>query len=265
MERKEPTLGGLSARDEHDEQPAPSAHAEQSTAAGYAAAPPTAAPQQGPGVVAVLALLVAIAGIAGSGYLAWQLTESQKALADAEQRVAGLETRLSLNSSESSQTVDQIQDKLKWADSEIRKLWGVSQDTNRKRIVANEDAVVALKRQLKAVEKRAASAGASANSAKDSIKGVKRELQAKLDKLSTQLAQADKAAAKLQENSEQMESLSIDVQRVSQQLPGLRDLASRVKSNEEAVAAIDTYRRNTNNDILKLKRQLKSLSTSAAP
>lgn len=264
MERKEPTLGGLSARDEHDEQQAPSAHTGQPTATSYTS-PPADDPQQGPGVVAVLALLVAIAGVAGSGYLAWQLTESQKALADAEQRVAALETRLSVNSNESSQTVDQIQDKLKWADSEIRKLWGVSQDTNRKRIVANEDAVVAIKRQLKSVEKRAASANTSAENATESIKGVKRELQAKLETLSGQLEQANKAAATLKTNAAKMQSLSLDVQRVSQQLPGLRDLAGRVKNNEEAIAAIDTYRRNTNNDILKLKRQLKSLSTSTAP
>ena len=260
MERKEPTLGGvIPDRDEHDDQPVPRAGANRASAAHRPPPPPPPSDErQGPGAVAVLALLVAIAGVGGSGYLMWQLTESQKELADAEHRIAGLETRLNLNSDQSSQTVDEIQDKLQWADSEIRKLWGVSQDTNRKRIVANEDALASVKRQLSAVEKSAASASASAN-------GVKRELQAQLDKLTAQLTQANEAVAKLKSSADQIASLSIDVQRVSQQLPGLRDLATRVKTNEEAVAAIDAYRRNTNNDILQLKRQISNASSGPTP
>ncbi|WP_049721387.1 hypothetical protein [Gilvimarinus polysaccharolyticus] len=261
MERKEPTLGGASPdRDEQqlDDQPALRTSASRPQSSSRSAPPPVSDETRGPGMVAVLALLVAIAGVGGSGYLMWQLTESQKVLADAEHRIAGLETRLNLNSDQSSQTVDEIQDKLKWADSEIRKLWGVSQDTNRKKITANEDALVVLKRQLSAVEKSAANATASAS-------GVKRELQAQLDKLTNQLSQANEAVTKLKSSADQIESLSIDVQRVTQQLPGLRDLASRVKTNEEAVAAIDTYRRNTNNDILQLKRQISNASSGTAP
>lgn len=254
MERKEPTLGGISPdRDPQSlDQPAPRAASQ--TAPAHAAPPEP----RGPGKVAVLALVIAVAGVGGGGYLAWQLTESQKALVGAEQRIAGLEARLDLNSDQSSQTVDEIQDKLQWADSEIRKLWGVSQDTNRKKITANEDALVVLKKQLSAVEKTAAGANASATS-------VKRELQAQLDKLTTQLTQANAAMAKLKSSADQLESLSIDVQRVTQQLPGLRDLASRVKNNEEAVAAIDAYRRNTNNDILQLKRQISNVGASSTP
>lgn len=259
MERKEPTLGGVVPdRDEQlpDDQPAPRTSASRVGSAAKPTPPPAPESGSGPGKVAVLALIVAIAGVGGSGYLMWQLTESQKSLADAEHRIAGLETRLNLNSDQSSQTVDEIQDKLEWADSEIRKLWGVSHDTNRKKITANEDALVALKKQVSSAEKSATNASASAAS-------VKKELQAQLDKLTAQLTQANKTMAKLESAPDRIESLSLDVQRVSQQLPGMRDLAGRVKTNEEAIAAIDAYRRNINNDILQLKRQISSASGGA--
>src|SRR5690606_36879218 len=110
------------------------------------------------------------------GYLAWELVQSQESLAEARQRIAGLETRLNIDSDESSQTLDQIQDKLEWADSEIRKLWGVAQDTNRKRIVANEDNIANINRKLGTIEKDAAAARAAVTSAR-------RELQAGIDDL----------------------------------------------------------------------------------
>ncbi|MDO6747908.1 hypothetical protein [Gilvimarinus sp. 1_MG-2023] len=245
MERKEPTLSGIVAeRDDHHE-PAPGGasqtHAETE--------PQVIRESSGPGVVAVLALLLAFAGIGGGGYLAYLLTESQKSLVAAENRITDLEARLDLNSDQSSETVDAIRDKLDWADSEIRKLWGVSHDKNRKQIQANKEAIAANKRSVSGAEKDAASARAASAS-------LKRDLEGKLAGLESQLADAQKAMQTLSSSADQIESLSIDVQRVTQQMPGLRGLATRVKTNEEAINAIDAYRRSINRDILQLKQQL---------
>lgn len=245
MERKEPTLSGIIAeRDDSHEQASGGPGRAQS-----AREPQIIRESSGPGFVAVFALLLALAGIGGSGYLAYQLTESQQALVAAENRITDLEARLDLSSNQSSATVDEIREKLEWADSEIRKLWGVSYDTNRKRIQANQEAIAAARRSLGEVEKDAASARAATAS-------LKRDLEGELADLKRQLASAEKAMATLNASADRIESLSIDVQRVTQQMPGLRDLASRVKTNEEAIAAIDAYRRNINRDILQLKQQL---------
>ncbi|MDO3387093.1 hypothetical protein QWI17_14700 [Gilvimarinus sp. SDUM040013] len=245
MERKEPTLGGISAeRDDHHEPVASGASRSRASVE-----PQVVHESSGPGFVAVFALLLAIAGIGGSGYLAYTLTESQKALVAAQNRITNLEAQLNLNSNESNETVDQIRDKLEWADSEIRKLWGVSHDTNRKRIQANQEAIAANKRTLSSAEKDAASARAATAS-------LKRDVEAELAGLQTQLASAQEAMATLTSSADRIESLSLDVQRVMQQMPGLRGLAARVKTNEEAIAAIDAYRRSINRDILQLKQQL---------
>ncbi|MDO3381869.1 hypothetical protein [Gilvimarinus algae] len=255
MERKEPTLSGIVPErdDDHPRQDPQSAGAGRSRSSPSAPEPPPSG--GGSGWVAGLALLLAFAGLGGGGYLAWQLTESNKALVAAQNRITDLEARLDLNSDQSSETVDEIRDKLEWADSEIRKLWGVSHDTNRKKITANEDALAALKKQVGAVEKDAASARASAAS-------IKRELEGRLQALSTQLSSATKAVETLRSSADQLQSLSLDVQRLTQQMPGLRDLASRVKTNEEAIAAIDAYRRNLNRDILQLRQQLGTSASS---
>lgn len=243
MERKEPTLSGIvPEKDDHEPRPA---------RGGGNRPPPYIPPPEktGPGFVAVFALLLAIAGIGGSGYLAWQLTESQKSLAEARQRIAGLETRLNIDSDESSQTLEQIQEKLQWADAEIRKLWGVSHDTNRKKITANEDSINNLNRKLGQVEKDAASARAAATN-------VRRELQASIDGLKGQLDKASAAMRTLEASASDLATLRDNLDRVTQQMPGLRDLASRVKTNEEAIAAIDSYRRSINKDLLQLKEQI---------
>lgn len=246
MERKEPTLSGI-VPEKDNQEPRP--------ARGGNRPPPTYMPppseNAGPGFVAVLALLLAFVGIGVSGYFAWQFTESQKELVEARQRIAGLETRLNIDSDESSQTLDQIQDKLKWADSEIRKLWGVSQDTNRKRIVANEDNINNLTRKLGQVEKDTAAARSTATN-------MRAELQASIDSLKGDLSKAREALGTLESSAGNLSSLRDSIDRVAQQMPGLRDLAGRVKTNEEAIAAIDSYRRNINRDILQLKEQLSS-------
>ncbi len=266
MERKEPTLSGIVPErdDDHPSQHSPQASkpARKSSSGGGGGVPPTVTKESsGPGFFAVFALILAIGALAYSGYLTWQFTEAQKELVAAQNRVTNLEARLDLNSNESNETVDEIRDKLKWADSEIRKLWGVSQDTNRKKITANEDALAALKKQVSATEKDAATARASANNIKTELEKRIAAMDKQLGASAAELQKSQKALQDLAANGERLQSLSMDVQRVSQQLPGLKDLAVRVKTNEDAIAAIDAYRRNINRDILQLKQSVGSASS----
>lgn len=241
MERKEPTLTGVAALEpsrataQDVEQELPSKH--------------------GPSVVAVMALLVAIAGLGGSGFLAWKLTESEKELTLAKGRITGLETRLNLSSDQSTQTVEDIEDKLKWADSEIRKLWGVSNDTNKKKIASNASGLSALKKSLASVKN-------TATKAQSSVALNRRELNAKIKALQVRANTVSNAIAQLEIQAITAAQLGEDVERMTQQLPGLQGVIKRVKTNEESIAAIDAYRRSINRDLLQLKKQI---SNSTAP
>lgn len=55
-----------------------------------------------------------------------------------------------------SQTLDSHAERLDTADSEIRKLWGIAYDRNRKRLDSNEEAIAGLSRQLEPLSKSVA-------------------------------------------------------------------------------------------------------------
>ncbi|UTF60035.1 hypothetical protein [Gilvimarinus sp. DA14] len=256
MERKEPTLSGIVPERDDDHPSQPPRRPAGKSSSGGTPPPQVIKESSGPGFFAVFALILAVGALGYSGYLTWQFTEAQKELVAAQNRVTNLEARLDLNSNESNETVDEIRDKLEWADSEIRKLWGVSHDTNRKKITANEDALAALKKQVAATEKDAATARANANSIKTELEKRIAAMDKQLSSSTKELQKSQQALQDLAANGERLQSLSMDVQRLSQQLPGLKDIAARVKTNEEAIAAIDAYRRNINRDILQLKQSV---------
>ena len=87
-------------------------------------------------------LLLVVAGFSGFTY--WQLLESNKLLVVAGERITELEGQLALTDDESTASLTAVQAKLKWADSEIRKLWGVSYDTNKKAIAKNKSNIDSL-------------------------------------------------------------------------------------------------------------------------
>lgn len=261
MERKEPTIGGLVPNnDETIVQPAP-----QSTAAEAPATPArqrktSAASARTSSSIAALALIVAVASLGGSAYLAWQLQKSQQYLGAAELRIQELEKRLELSDDESSQSVTAIRAKLKWADSEIRKLWGVSYDTNRKRIGANKDKLAQLEKNLKKAQKQATTAQQLADGHKSALQTLQQESDARSKRLADAVAAVGKTDTALADQRKRLQDAVDLASRVDRKLGQLSaDLVGRVKTNEDAIEAIDAYRRNINRDMLQLKQRLDQL------
>lgn len=252
IERKEPTLGGPAPTEPGDNRarkatPRPTEPARQPAAARPApSAAIRAAEQQNPSGNALLyfTFLLALAGLAGSGYLAWQGQQqaqtSQAIRAQLEARVAELEGKLSMSEDNALESAEAMKAKLVWADSEIRKLWGVSYDTNRKAIAANTDAIDALTKKL------------DGNNSK-LLADIKKQLGSVDGKLLAAQATVD----------EQLERLNTQIGKLiglEKQMTQLRsDLTGRIKTNEEAVKAIDIYRLTINRDLMALKDQVNNL------
>ncbi len=256
MERKEPTLSNA-ALDvlDHRQNSATDATVTKAAAGSKARAESRsstrAARSSGPSSVALsFSLLLALAALAGSGLLAWQLQQAKGQLVAAAERITVLEQKLDLAGDESTQSVTAIRAKLKWADAEIRKLWGVSYDTNRKSISSNKATITKLNKQLSAASKAASSAKKLASGHQGQLDKLKQQVSSGADSLSQLSSRA----------SEQQQSLQQAVDKVNQanrQLALLKsDLAARVASNEEAIEAIDAYRRNINRDLLQLQQRL---------
>src|SRR5690606_19966034 len=194
MERREPTLSSSSTpvpeRDEPStRKPAADTHATRDSRPMRTAAPP---PSSSSSALAVFALLLALVGVGIGGYFGWQLTETRTQLLASDARIAELENRLSMSSDESSQSLTQVDAKLKWADSEIRKLWGVSNDVNRKAIAANGEKITGLTKELAVVKK-------NANDAKTTAAGLQPQLTASKAAMDASIAKIDSAVGGLTE------------------------------------------------------------------
>jgi chromosome segregation ATPase len=188
-----------------------------------------------------LAFIVAIIAVAGASLAGWQLFETQQALAAATVRIESMETQLSLNNNESSQSVNKIFERLENADGEIRKLWGVSYDTNRKAIATNKDSITA-------VSGRVNDATAAAKEAKDAIGSIRaqtNEQQLVVNRALEDIKIQEQQVKQLDELAKRVETLT-------------KKLETRMAESEEAIEAINAFRRSANSDIQQLKQQLGS-------
>ena len=257
MERKEPTLT-VSALDHEPVRQAaaanPAPNASKSPTPTAKSSKPRPAPvyqakPTGGGFVAGLALLVAVAATAGSGFLAWKLQQAEALLLGADTRLQALESRLDFSNEESSQSVDAIRAKLKWADAEIRKLWGVSYDTNRKTIKTNSNKLAKIEKQAKAAAKASKSAQTLADGHKQQLASLKKITSGDSVRIEEALKNLELQRKRLQEAVDKANKANTELARLR------NDLGSRVKNNEEAIEAIDAYRVRINREVSELKER----------
>lgn len=231
MQRKEPTLGsGDTSVKDTPLQGAPTIEAEPS-------------PAGGPSYLTVISLVLALAGLGCAGFLyqQWQLAENK--MAAAEQRIVQLEQLFEMSGEESAASVDVLGAKLKENSSEIRKLWGVAYDTNRKRIAANQATVASQQKTLTTLGNK--------------VNGFGSNLK--------QISALEKSLAALRlSSSKGSREMNDTMAKLERQLASVRsDLTIRVGSNEEAIQSMDSYRRSVNKDLVQLREAIRSLQAGA--
>lgn len=196
----------------------------------------------------VIAVLVAGLGVAG-WFIANQhqlLIEEQRKSADADGRLRALEERLRMTDQVMSETEAETDEEINFWESEVRKLWAVANERNKKWIQDNQKLLQTQK------------------SAIANLQSSDRTLKSAVDR-------HDKAFNQQQALIDQLASIELQLQQV---LRGQRDLvdrvnaatqtaaasSSRVTDNEQAIAAIDAYRIQVNNRLSDIERQLRSLT-----
>lgn len=267
MERREPTLstGGISEQpeprrqqsygenygqdhgvrnhvDDHDSSSARPARrpTPQSTAAYVQPQPPSSLP--------AIALVIAIMAVAGAGFVGWQLFQAQTMLKDADQRIKGLEQQLSLTSEESSASVVTIQSNLKKLDTEVRRLAGLVEQ-NRKGLAANTEKITAVGRDI-------ANAQKAANDAKAAATSLKQEVSANKTVADAAIAKIDGMTTSVSQQAQSVQNMKEELDKMALEMTAIDSLASRTKNNEDAISAIDDFRRSTNREILQIKQQM---------
>ncbi len=203
---------------------------------------------------AVLAVLIVGLVVAGWFILEqYQRLQTEAAdLADARSRIDAREDRLRVTDEALTETGAETSEQINFWESEIRKLWAVSNDRNKKWIEDNQKAIAALQTSV------------------SGLQATSREIQ-------STLGRHESAFARQQEVVDQLTSIQMQLQQMSRSQRDLVDkvnsaqqnvaklqsgLVSRVQENEQAVAAIDAYRLQLNSRLADIERRLNSLSGS---
>ena len=207
------------------------------------------------GLNLMLALLVAGLVVAG-WFIANQhqlLVEEALALEDAKGRIAVLEDRLRVTDEALTETGQTTNEQINFWESEIRKLWGVTNDRNKKWIKENEAALAKLGKSLTALEL-----------ADKEVKGALGRHESAFAQQQSMLDQLTSIEIQMQQVQRSQRDLVDKVNSAQQSVAGLQSgLTNRVRENEQAVAAIDAYRQQLNSRLADIERKLSNLAASA--
>ena len=183
-------------------------------------------------------LILSSAGIAALGWFVWTqnsvLGDTRNLLADALERTAELESRLSQTQGELNQSGISTEETLGFWESEIRKLWAVSNERNRDWINENQEKISDLETQLAEISRTFGTFSQSQSDLDLSITQLSRQVQSQVDTINT---------------TNQVNKGKLD------------EFDRRIRTNEDAVKAIDQSRLQNNNRLLNLEQRIRNLET----
>jgi chromosome segregation ATPase len=206
---------------------------------------------RGLGVNLILAVLVAGLMVAG-WFIANQhqlLTAEKKALDSAESRIALLEERLRMTDETLIDSEKDTDEQIGFWESEIRKLWAVTNERNKTWIKDNETALAKLGKTLTAIE----TSNRDLGTAVGRHEGAFKQQQAIIDQLTSMEISIQQMASTQRDIVDRVNSASQSVASLN------AGLAGRVNENEQAVAAIDAYRVQVNTRLADIERKIDSI------
>jgi DNA repair exonuclease SbcCD ATPase subunit len=206
------------------------------------------------GVVTNLVIALLIAGLTACGwFIATQndaLQQARAERADAVERLERIERRLSLTDEALDQSDAETQNQLQYWESEIRKLWDVSNKRNRDWIEENQRAVASLQGDLAAQNRSIGEVRAQATDLRRAI-GTQEQILEQLTLLDRRAADLLRQQRSLTDTANALEQTTAALER-------------RVSDNEEAVRAIDAFRRDTNARLTRLQERVDARASSGS-
>lgn len=193
----------------------------------------------------LIALLVAIVGVMGAGFLGFELMEANGKIAKDAARIQQLENQLNVTSSESTQSVTALGINLQKIDGDVKKL----QDALRKLNTDHEARLASLGKSLDGTKAELGSLKGDTNSLKQESLAHK----ATLDEIAPHVDAVEKNVAA---QSKKIADVSASVNAMLNQVKSAEGLAARITKTEEAIDAIDDNRRIINRDLQQIKQQL---------
>lgn len=221
---------------------------------GEGTPPPRAA---GSGSLVFTNILIAflIAGLTAAGWFIVAQNETlasvRSTLDSVENRLGRIEGQLQMTGDALSQTESETQSQLTYWESEIRKLWDVSNKRNRDWIQANQKDIADIKRDFAAQKSTLDQLSAQATQLTRGLAGQERMLE--------QLAQIDSRTADIQTRQR---SLTDQVNTLNSRTAGME---RRVRDGEEAVESMDAFRRDFIGRVTRLQERLDQMGNGSRP
>ncbi|WOG26481.1 hypothetical protein [Endozoicomonas sp. 8E] len=213
--------------------------------------------KSGNGLAWLVLVMIVVLGAGG----VWQFKLIQKELADTRQALKATQEKLSTVTGEITATgenLDQsgsaLRSELEVVNSEIRKLWDVSNKRNRQWILINKDNVA---KALKEADK----AGKTADKASGQLSALQKRIR-EMDQLMKAISTEQLAAqsmmtdslAKFDKQVAEMKKLVADQKKLQ------AELTRKVEDQQQAVKAVDSFRVQVNRKLQQLEDTVRELT-----
>lgn len=204
------------------------------------------------GINLILAILVVGLVMAG-WFIANQhqmLTKDQATMATAQKRIAILEDRLRITDEAMTDTGQNTKEQIDFWEAEIRKLWAISNERNRKWIKDNESGLKKQAQTLASVQASNTELNASVGRHESAFR-QQQEIIDQLTSVELQIQQIFSAQRDLVDKANAAQQMVASLQ---------AGLVNRVSDNEQAVASMDAYRVALNSRLSRIERRLDTLA-----
>jgi len=228
-------------------------------------------------------VVVLLVGVMGAGWiyneqrqeltvLKVELEEALGFIRQSKLLMARFEGKLSETGDEMAEGDTEAQKKLKFLDSEVRKLWGVAYDRNRKAIGLNDGLIKAHASELKNTDTALKNIALENKKQTDKLNELVKSLsvqQSSSHVLQSELLSIKGSNEHLFSQIKQLEDTSnaavMVMRQEINQLAENNKIVARVQNNEVAIEAIDASRLQLNERFIVLDRKLNDLQLSTKP
>lgn len=219
----------------------------------------------------VLVVLIAVMGVWFHKQMAVLQAQMDERISESSQKLGNLQSRLSATDESLNQSSGQLQDtvraqgkKLEENNTEIRKLWDLSNKRNRADIDEQGKKLTALSATLNEVKKAQAGVDGKLQGINKDTAALKKQVDSAVTavnksseqwqtRLSQMQTQVDVLAENINQLESQQQSLKSGLAKVEKAQAGLAGLKDRLDETEAAIAAFDSYRLQVNSRLDKLE------------
>ncbi|QRV24034.1 hypothetical protein [Marinomonas foliarum] len=243
------------------------------------------------GIYFLLILLLIIS--AGAGYWLWQQNmQLRNELYGAKSEIQNLDHQLLAADVSANKQGETLEETLNNHASEIRKLWGVAYDTNRKSIASNDAAIEEVQKKLSTMRETMSTQSkriavqaeafneveAGFNKLVPSVANIDQAVKSIAVKQADQAKQLQSTEKLITSQSGQNEAQALSLEQVSQSLAALENKVASIEAqakgsnnsdmanieqtlsrHQEAIESSDTFRVQVNAEIIRLRKQINQL------